>query len=217
MLTDEWWKMAIWIFVIVILVLLFCCLTKCCYLLWDCCTDSYWGCCPRKGTSTNGSSNVKDGIKFYFYGASRLILILPICSISECCKRFLLLRWCGYEGHGEDNDQLTGGGGKYEYEICRNEDFTTTRDSSMVFNPSNQYKTKQQAVDETKSGSDTYVDFTLRNVEDVIGGDSSVVEDPIANRWKDTSLTVLSSMGNKRYIFLIYICLCGLRYKIKVF
>ena len=119
----------------------------------------------------------------------------------ECCKRFLLLRWCGYQRNRDDDHQLTGGGngGKYEYEICRNEDFTETRDSSIVFNASSQYKTNSQArgVDETKSGSDTYVDFTLRNVEDVIG-DSSAVEDPIATRWKDTSLTVLSSLGNKR-------------------
>ena len=50
MLTDEWWKMAICILVIIILVCLFCCLTKCWYLVWDCCTDSYWGCCPRKGS-----------------------------------------------------------------------------------------------------------------------------------------------------------------------
>ena len=118
---------------------------------------------------------------------------------SECCKRFLLLRWCGYEGDGDDNDQLTGGGGKYEYEICRNEDFTETRDSSLVFNPSHPYRTNQTQIgDETKSGSDTYVDFTLRNVEDVIGDSSAANDDPIATRWKDTSLTVLSSLGNKR-------------------
>merc|ERR1719270_259274 len=124
MLTDEWWKMAICILVIIILVCLFCCLTKCWYLVWDCCTDSYWGCCPRK----------------------------------ECCKRFLLLRWCGYEREGDENDKLTNEGGKYEYQICRNEDFTETRDSSMVFNGSSHYKnTNANRIDETKSGSDTYV------------------------------------------------------------
>ena len=119
----------------------------------------------------------------------------------ECCKRFLLLRWCGYEKTGDEKDQLTGEGGKYEYQICRNEDFTETRDSSLVFNGSSHYKnTHVTGVDETKSGSDTYVDFTLRNVEDVIGESSVAVEDPIAARWKDTSLTVLSTLGNKRYL-----------------
>ena len=113
-----------------------------------------------------------------------------------------MLRWCGYQRNRDDDHQLTGrgNGGKYEYEICRNEDFTETRDSSLVFNASNQYRTntsQARGVDETKGGSDTYVDFTLRNVEDVIG-DSSAVDDPIATRWKDTSLTVLSSLGNKR-------------------
>ena len=109
-----------------------------------------------------------------------------------------MLRWCGYEGNGEDNDQLTGDGGKYEYEICRNEDFTETGESSLVFNPSSHYKSNQPVGgDQTKNGSDTYVDFTLRNAEDVIG-ESSCVDDPIATRWKDTSLTVLSSLGNKR-------------------
>ena len=123
-----------------------------------------------------------------------------IFSLIECCKRFLLLRWCGYEGNGDENDQLTGEGGKYEYQICRNEDITETRDSSLVFNGSSHYKNSNvNGVDETKSGSDTYVDFTLRNVEDVIGESSVAVEDPIATRWKDTSLTVLSTMGNKRY------------------
>ena len=111
-----------------------------------------------------------------------------------------MLRWCGYQRDRDDDNELTGSGkgGKYEYEICRNEDFTETRDSSLVFNASTQYKTNNQGGrDETKSGSDTYVDFTLRNVEDVIG-ESSTVEDPIATRWKDTSLTVLSTLGNKR-------------------
>ena len=123
-----------------------------------------------------------------------------IFSFIECCKRFLLLRWCGYEREGDENDKLTNEGGKYEYQICRNEDFTETRDSSMVFNGSSHYKnTNANGIDETKSGSDTYVDFTLRNVEDVIGESSVTVEDPIATRWKDTSLTVLSTLGNKRY------------------
>ena len=53
MLTDEWWKIAIWILVIAVLICLFCCLIKCWYLVWDCCTDSYWGCCPRKGMLKN--------------------------------------------------------------------------------------------------------------------------------------------------------------------
>ena len=119
--------------------------------------------------------------------------------ISECCKRFLLLRWCGYEGNDDSNVRLTGG--KYEYEICRNEDFTETRGSSVVFSPSSHYKTNQTSVgDEAKSGSDTDVDFTLRNVEDVIAETTSAGnndDDPITTRWKDTSLTVLTSM-NKR-------------------
>ena len=47
-LIDECWKQAVLIIVAVILSLVFCYVTRCCYLLWDCCTDSYWGCCPRR-------------------------------------------------------------------------------------------------------------------------------------------------------------------------
>ena len=110
-----------------------------------------------------------------------------------------MLRWCGYSGgNEEDNYHLTGRGGKYEYEICRNVDLTETGESSLIFNPSSHNKSNQRAGDEAKNGSDTDVDFTLRNAEDIIG-ESSCDADPIATRWKDTSLTVLSSLGNKRY------------------
>ena len=47
-LTNTWWKLAIWILAFLILFCFFCFITKCCYLIWDCCTDSYWGCCPRQ-------------------------------------------------------------------------------------------------------------------------------------------------------------------------
>ena len=47
-LVDTWWKMTLWIVAICVLLSIYLYITRCCYLLWDCCTDSYWGCCPRK-------------------------------------------------------------------------------------------------------------------------------------------------------------------------
>ena len=146
------------------------------------------------------------------YTYSTILLILFFC-FTECCKRFLLLRWCGNpEGDEEDQYHLTSGkGGKYEYEICRNteEDLTEiTRggeNSINNFDPSNnRYRNNGDHGGDNKSGggSDTDVDFTLRNVEDVIGGDSrddSRAADPIETRWQDTSLTVISALGNRRY------------------
>ena len=46
-LADTWWKILIWIILVLFLLLLFCYLCKCCYLCWDCCTDPFWGCCPK--------------------------------------------------------------------------------------------------------------------------------------------------------------------------
>lgn len=44
---DSEWKLILWILLFVILILLLCYLSKCCYLIWDCCSDPFWGCCPR--------------------------------------------------------------------------------------------------------------------------------------------------------------------------
>lgn len=46
-LSDTWWKLLIWGVVLFFLLLLCCFFTRCCYLIWDCCTDPFWGYCPR--------------------------------------------------------------------------------------------------------------------------------------------------------------------------
>ncbi|TRY73268.1 hypothetical protein TCAL_14647 [Tigriopus californicus] len=46
-LTDAWWKLLLWGLVLFILLLVCCYFTRCCYLIWDCCTDPFWGYCPR--------------------------------------------------------------------------------------------------------------------------------------------------------------------------
>ena len=63
-------------------------LTRCCYLLWDCCTDSYWGCCPRRRA------------------CKRFMLL-------KCCKP----KTPGHEDFDTDTDDDAYLGGKYEYQV----------------------------------------------------------------------------------------------------
>lgn len=46
-LVDTWWKVLLWCLLLLILLSVCCYFTRCCYLVWDCCTDPFWGCCPR--------------------------------------------------------------------------------------------------------------------------------------------------------------------------
>ncbi len=46
-LTDTWWKILVWCVMFAILLCLCCYISRCCYLCWDCCTDPFWGYCPR--------------------------------------------------------------------------------------------------------------------------------------------------------------------------
>ena len=48
-LVDTWWKILLWCLLLLVLLSVCCYFTRCCYLVWDCCTDPFWGCCPRCG------------------------------------------------------------------------------------------------------------------------------------------------------------------------
>ena len=47
MLTDSWWKLVLWGVVLLLVLFFGCFCTRICYVWWDCCTDPFWGCCPR--------------------------------------------------------------------------------------------------------------------------------------------------------------------------
>lgn len=46
-LVDTWWKILAWSLAVLVLSCLCCYFSRCCYLCWDCCSDPFWGCCPR--------------------------------------------------------------------------------------------------------------------------------------------------------------------------
>ena len=46
-LVDTWWKILLWSLAALVVSLLACYFSRCCYLCWDCATDPFWGCCPR--------------------------------------------------------------------------------------------------------------------------------------------------------------------------
>lgn len=46
-LVDTWWKILAWSLAVLALSCLCCYFSRCCYLCWDCCSDPFWGCCPR--------------------------------------------------------------------------------------------------------------------------------------------------------------------------
>lgn len=167
-LVDTWWKMTLWALAAALMFIIYLYITRCCYLLWDCCTDSYWGCCPRR----------------------------------RGCKRFMLLKCCkpktpGHEDFDTDTDDDAYLGGKYEYQVCR----TRAPRAATV-------ETIECGGEEggglpggaTSAGSSTDVDFTLKNVEDVIGAGNGAVDSdqseplmPDESRWKDASLTISSA------------------------
>ena len=46
-LINSWWKILAWSLAVLVLSILCCYFSRCCYLCYDCCSDPFWGCCPH--------------------------------------------------------------------------------------------------------------------------------------------------------------------------